>query len=73
MPTAAPRANIPAELYPEASKMAKQFKYADAKGIPLVLVLGPEELAAGTAKIKILKTGEEKVMPLGDVVAALSA
>ena len=66
-------ANIPAELYPEASKMAKQFKYADAKGIPLVLVLGPEELAAGTAKIKILKTGEEKVMPLGDVVAALSA
>ncbi len=66
-------ANIPAELYPDASKVAKQFKYADAKGIPLVLVLGPEELAAGTAKIKIMKTGEEKVLPLGEVVAALSA
>jgi histidyl-tRNA synthetase len=65
-------AGIPAELYPDASKLQKQFKYADAKGIPLVVVLGPEELAANVAKIKILKTGEEKVLPLGEVVAALT-
>jgi histidyl-tRNA synthetase len=65
-------AGIPAELYPDASKLQKQFKYADAKGIPLVVVLGPEELAANVAKIKSLKTGEEKVLPLGEVVAALT-
>jgi histidyl-tRNA synthetase len=65
-------AGIPAELYPDASKLQKQFKYADAKGIPLVVVLGPEELAAGMAKIKILKTGEERTLPLGEVVAALT-
>ena len=65
-------ANIPSELYPDASKLQKQFKYADAKGIPLVLILGPEELAAGVVKIKILKTGEEKVLPIGDVVSALT-
>ena len=53
-------AGIPAELYPDAGKLPRQFKYADAKGIPLVLILGPEELAVGRAKIKILKTGEEK-------------
>jgi histidyl-tRNA synthetase len=66
-------AGIPSELYPDASKLQKQFKYADAKGIPLVIVLGPEEIAAGVAKIKILKTGEEKTLPLGDVVTALTA
>ncbi len=66
-------AGIPAELYPDAGKLQKQFKYADAKGIPLVLILGPEELAAGAAKIKILKTGEEKTLALSEVVAALTA
>jgi histidyl-tRNA synthetase len=65
-------AGIPAELYPDASKLQKQFKYADAKGIPLVIVLGPEELAANVAKIKIMKSGEEKTLRLGDVVAALT-
>ncbi|MDJ0365559.1 histidine--tRNA ligase [Hymenobacter sp. H14-R3] len=65
-------AGIPAELYPDASKLQKQFKYADAKGIPLVLVLGPEELAAGVAKIKIMKTGEEKTLAISEVVSALT-
>jgi histidyl-tRNA synthetase len=65
-------AGIPAELYPDASKLQKQFKYADAKGIPLVVILGPEELAAGVAKIKILKTGEERTLPLAEVVTALT-
>ncbi len=66
-------AGIPAELYPDAGKLQKQFKYADAKGIPLVLILGPEELAAGVAKIKILKTGEEKTLALSEIVASLTA
>ncbi|MGI4832685.1 MAG: histidine--tRNA ligase [Janthinobacterium lividum] len=66
------QAGIPAELYPDASKLQKQFKYADAKGIPLVLILGPEELAAGQVKIKILRSGEEKTLPLREVVAALT-
>ena len=65
-------AGIPSELYPDASKLQKQFKYADAKGIPLVIVLGPEELAAGVAKIKIMKTGVEQVLPLAEVVGALT-
>ena len=65
-------AGIPSELYPDAGKLQKQFKYADAKGIPLVIVLGPEELAAGVAKIKIMKTGVEQVLPLAEVVGALT-
>lgn len=65
-------AGIPAELYPDAGKLQKQFKYADAKGIPLVIVLGPEELAAGVAKIKIMKTGEEKTLLRSEVVGELT-
>jgi len=65
-------AGIPAELYPDATKLQKQFKYADAKGIPLVIILGPEELATDVAKIKILKTGEERTLPLAEVVGALT-
>ena len=65
-------AGIPSELYPDAGKLQKQFKYADSKGIPLVLVLGPEELAAGVVKIKIMKTGVEQVLPLAEVVPALT-
>ena len=66
-------AGIPSELYPDASKLQKQFKYADAKGIPLVVVMGPEEVVAGVVKIKIMQTGVEQVLPLGEVVAALTA
>ncbi|GAB2716844.1 histidine--tRNA ligase [Hymenobacter frigidus] len=66
-------AGIPSELYPDATKLQKQFKYADAKGIPLVIVLGPEEIAAGVAKIKIMASGTERVLPLAEVVAALTA
>ncbi len=66
-------AGIPSELYPDATKLQKQFKYADAKGIPLVIILGPEEVAAGVAKIKIMQSGTERVLPLAEVVAALTA
>jgi len=66
-------AGIPAELYPDAKKLSVQFKYADAKGIPLVIIMGPEEVATGVVKIKIMQTGVERVLPVGEVVAALTA
>ncbi len=66
-------AGIPSELYPDAKKLGVQFKYADAKGIPLVLIMGPEEVAQGVVKVKIMQSGEEKVLPRAEVVAALTA
>ena len=66
-------AGIPSELYPDPKKLGVQFKYADAKGIPLVLIMGPEEITAGVVKVKIMQTGVERVLPLGEVVAALTA
>ncbi|WP_375417499.1 histidine--tRNA ligase [uncultured Hymenobacter sp.] len=66
-------AGIPSELYPDPVKLGRQLQYANAKGIPLVLLLGPEELAAGVVKVKIMASGEEKTLPLAGIEQALSA
>lgn len=41
-------------------KIGEQIKSADKRGIPSVIVIGPEEAKSGKAKVKDLKTGEEK-------------
>lgn len=55
-------AGISAELYPEPAKLKKQFAYADTKRIPHVIILGPDEVAAGAAKVKTMGTGTEQTM-----------
>jgi histidyl-tRNA synthetase len=53
---------ISCELFHENSKFDKQFKYADKKQIPYVIILGSEELAAGTCIVKDLKKSEQKTV-----------
>lgn len=48
------------ELYPEAVKLPKQFKYADQKKIPHAIFIGSNELASGNLTIKNLLTGEQR-------------
>lgn len=51
---------INTELYPdEAAKLDKQLKYADKKGIPFVIIIGPEEAESNSVTIKNLKTKEQ--------------
>ena len=40
-------------------KLSKQFKEASSRGVPFVLVCGPDEAAAGTVVLKNLATGEQ--------------
>ncbi|HTI91418.1 MAG TPA: histidine--tRNA ligase [Puia sp.] len=54
------RANgVAAELYHEMAKFDKQFKYAEKKGIPFIVILGGEELAAQQVKVKNLQSGQQ--------------
>lgn len=46
-------------IYPEADKLGKQFKFADRLDIPVAVVLGPDELAAGKVAVKDLKSREQ--------------
>jgi histidyl-tRNA synthetase len=47
------------EWYPEPARLPRQFKYADRQNIPFTLILGPEEIEAGTVAIKNMHTGEQ--------------
>jgi len=61
-------AGIAAELYPDAVKMAKQFKYADDKGIAFVAIIGENELKQGLVTVKDMKTGEQKAIKQEDLI-----
>jgi histidyl-tRNA synthetase len=56
------RQGIAAEIYHENVKMDKQFKYAERKGIPYVVILGSRELQEGTCVVKNLATGEQQTV-----------
>ncbi|PIE03356.1 MAG: histidine--tRNA ligase [Acidobacteria bacterium] len=52
------QAGIAVEVYPEPKKLGAQFKFAEAKKIPLALILGGNEAAAGTVNLKHLERRE---------------
>jgi histidyl-tRNA synthetase len=49
--------NIRCELYHETSKFDKQFKYAEKKNIPLVIIVGSAEIEKNACIIKDLRNG----------------
>ena len=51
---------ISCEVYPDATKLKKQFEYADRKGIPYLAIVGDREVAEGTVTLKNLSTGEQQ-------------
>jgi histidyl-tRNA synthetase len=64
-------AGIPAELYPDAVKLKKQFTYAENKGIPYLLMAGSEEHKKGLYGLKNLSTGEQVELSVGEMVEKL--
>jgi histidyl-tRNA synthetase len=55
---------ISCEIYPEPSKMDKQFKYAEKKNIGLVVIIGANELANGSCNVKDIKKGTQQNVPI---------
>ncbi len=53
------QAGIAAELYPDAAKLKKQFKFADKRNARYALSIGSAEKANGTVAIKDLKSGDQ--------------
>lgn len=60
--------NIRCEIYHEQSKMDKQFKYAEKKNIPYAIIIGNRELENKTCAVKNLKSGEQQVITLNELV-----
>jgi histidyl-tRNA synthetase len=61
------KAGIPAEIFHEAQKFDKQFKYAEKKNIPYVVIIGTTEVAEKTAVIKDLRNGQQQKLAFGDL------
>ena len=64
-------AGLRVDLYPEADKLGKQFKYASSRGIPFVTVLGEDERKQGLVALKDMTTGEQKTVARAQVAAAI--
>ena len=58
---------IACEIYPEKSKFDKQFKYAEKKNIPTIIIIGSEELEKKECKIKNLTTGDQTTISFDDL------
>ena len=52
---------INCEIYPDKSKLKKQFDYAAKKNIPYFVIVGEQEVADGVVNIKNQVTGEQIV------------
>ena len=63
---------IACEVYPDATKLKKQFAYADRKGIPYLAIVGDREVAEGTVTLKNLSTGEQQSVAKDALAACFS-
>ncbi len=71
--TAARKAGINAEIFPDQSKMAKQMTWANNKKIPFVAIVGENEMAQGKINLKNMVTGEQQLVDQQELIKILSA
>ena len=65
---------IRTEIYPDCVKMKKQMQYANAKVIPLVAMVGENEMADGVVMLKNMVSGEQNAVKAEELAdAVLSA
>ncbi len=62
---------VKVELYPDNTKVAKQFQHADKRNIPYAVIIGENEIAAGTFALKNLATGEQQTVDFEGLKKAL--
>lgn len=66
--------NINTEIWLDSeAKLDKQLKYADQKGIPYVVIIGPDETAKGTITLKSLKSQTQETLTLDELVSKLAS
>ncbi|MCD8313326.1 MAG: histidine--tRNA ligase [Bacteroidales bacterium] len=63
---------VSCEIYPEPSKLKKQFDYADRKRIPFISINGETEASENKVNIKNLSTGEQLLFSKDDLDGILA-
>lgn len=59
---------VAAELYHENSKFDKQFKYAEKKQIPFIVIIGTKELENNSCTVKELATGVQETLSFDELL-----
>lgn len=67
------QAGVAAELYPEPVRLKRQLSYAGSRAIPLVIIAGGHEIAAGEAIIRDMKSGEQSRVSLDELPGIVAA
>lgn len=62
---------INCEIYPDNTKLKKQFDYATKKGIPYFAIVGEEEISEGAVNVKNLETGEQTKLEIAAIAGFL--
>ncbi|RPA68868.1 histidine--tRNA ligase [Cyclobacteriaceae bacterium YHN15] len=62
------KAGVSSELYPDETKIKKQFTYADKKQIPYVVILGETEMQTNTISLKDLHSGLQESLSVQDLI-----
>ncbi|MES2881644.1 MAG: His/Gly/Thr/Pro-type tRNA ligase C-terminal domain-containing protein, partial [Bacteroidota bacterium] len=57
---------IASEIFHEQAKFDKQFKYAEKKNIPYIIIIGSKELGEGICTIKNLNSGQQEQIAFED-------
>ena len=65
-------AGIAADIYPDEAKMKKQMEYANRRAIPLVVIIGSQELAEREATLKDMRSGEQRKVPFDRLAETLA-
>jgi histidyl-tRNA synthetase len=68
------KAGIKSDVYPSNAKIQKQFKYANNRNVPYVVLLGDQELKDSSFVVKDMESGEQKtydIGAMGDFIASL--
>jgi histidyl-tRNA synthetase len=78
MATELRRAGINTSIYYDyTDRLGDQIGYASAKGIPFVVIIGPDELARGEATIREMgetrREGDQRTVPLSEVVKTIQS
>ena len=73
MATTLRAAGIRAQIHGEQKKFKQKLSYADKLAVPYALFLGEDEIAAGAASVKDLRTGEQQKLTPQQAVEYIKA
>jgi histidyl-tRNA synthetase len=59
---------IKTEVFPAIDKLAKQFKVAEQKKIPFVIVVGENEIKENKFAFKNMSTGEQNLLSVEEII-----